>query len=102
VGEVTFQIDTGHAPLSDMFRIDRMDGLMQGVLDGLPDGATQAQIDDKVSQVILGELRKPKKPDTVRRALIRFWPAISELADRDPALFDQILLEFADVITTLR
>lgn len=99
---MTFQIDTGHAPISDMFRIDRMDGLMQGVLDGLPHDATQAQVDDRVAQAILGELRKPKKPETVRRALIRFWPAISELADRDPAMFDQIILEFADVITTLR
>ena len=99
---MTFQIDTGHAPISDMFRIDRMDGLMQGVLDGLPHDATQAQVDDRVAQAILGELRKPKKPETVRRALIRFWPAISDMAERDPAMFDQIILEFADVITTLR
>lgn len=98
---MTFTIDTGASPISQMFRIDRLDGLMQGILDGLPENATQAQIDDKVSQAILGELRKPKKPETVRRALIRFWPAISEMAERDPALFDQIILEFADVITTL-
>lgn len=98
---MTFTIDTGTATVPQMFRIDRMDGLMQGVLDSLPENATQAQIDDKVAQVILGELRKPKKAETVRRALIRFWPAISEMAERDPALFDQIILEFADVITTL-
>lgn len=98
---MSFTIDTGASPVSQMFRIDRLDGLMQGILDGLPENATQAQIDDKVSQAILGELRKPKKPETVRRALIRFWPAISEMAERDPALFDQIILEFADVITTL-
>lgn len=99
---MTFTIDTGSAPLTDMFRIDRMNGLLDGVMDHLPDNATQAQIDDKVAQAILGELRKPKKAETVRRALIRFWPAISELAERDPALFDQIILEFADVITTIR
>lgn len=99
---MTFTIDTGTAPVTDMFRIDRVDGLMQGVLDGLPETATQAQIDDKAAQVILGELRKPKKSETVRRALIRFWPAISDMAERDPALFDQIILEFADVITSIR
>lgn len=99
---MTFVIDTGANPVSQMFRIDRMDGLLQGVLDGLPDNPTQAQIDDKVAQAVMGELRKPKKAETVRRALIRFWPAISEMAERDPAIFDQIILEFADVITSIR
>lgn len=99
---MTFTIDTGAPSGLQLFQIDRVDGLMQGVLDGLPDNATQAQIDDKVAQVILGELRKPKRSETVRRALIRFWPAISDMAERDPALFDQIILEFADVITSIR
>jgi hypothetical protein len=91
-----FEIDTGtrtHAP-----QIDRVEGIMFAVLDGLPEGATQAQIDDAIIQQVFGSLREPKRSDTVRRRLLQLWPLIAPLAEREPAQFDAILLEYLDRI----
>jgi hypothetical protein len=82
--------------------LDRADLLLQVVLDNLPDTATQAQIDGALTSAICGELRRPKTADTVRRRLFQFWPMIAGIADREPDAFDQIILEYADRITTIR
>lgn len=72
------------------------DQVLNSAKDGLPEHATQAQIDGAVYGLVLGILRKPRTMATVRRKLRQMWPAIAPLADREPDLFDSILNEFAE------
>lgn len=84
-----------------VYAIDHVEMLLQTVHDELEDDATQAQIDDLLCQYIVGDLRQPKTLKTVRGHLLRYWPLIAPLANREPDLFDQILLEFCDRATSL-
>lgn len=98
-----FLIDTGvpdrHSAAG--WRIDRCDGLINGALDSLPENPTQAQIDAAIIAAVLGDLKTPKRAETVRRHLVQLWPAIMPLAVTDPAGFDAVLMEYAEIITTL-
>ncbi len=95
---MTFTIETGvfDSPAPNAFQIDRVQSLLEMVDDALPDDAPQSARDSLIIQAITGELRKPKTMETVRRTLIRYWPLIVPLAEREPDQFDAILLEFAE------
>lgn len=95
-----FAFDAGERA-SNLFRIDRVEGIENAVRDALPEDATQAQIDAAMISVILGELHAPKTLQTVRRRLVQLWPLISPLAEREPEQMDAILLEYAEIATTL-
>ena len=92
-------IDTGETfrPMA----MDRVTAILDGIADSLPIDATQSQRDAAIIAVVLGDLRKPKKLETVRRHLCMLWPLIAPLTDTEPDQFDAILLEFAEIVTTL-
>ena len=100
---MTFIIDTG-APDRDfasVYKISKRDGVRNGVLDAVPAGATQAQIDAAMIEAILGDLCAPKKAKTVRIHFIALFPLLVELVDREPDAFDSVLLEVAERLTVL-
>jgi hypothetical protein len=96
----SFEIDTGDS-LLNAFPRGAADALLFGVMDSLPENATQAQIDSALVQWITGALRKPKTLPTVRRKLVGLFPLLAELAEREPEQFDAILLEYLDRQQTL-
>lgn len=94
-----FKIDTGarmNAP-----RIDRPEIMLDAIRDRLPEDATQAQIDDALVQAIYAELRAPKTAKTVRRRWCQLWSLIAPLAEREPAQFDSLFMEFLERIDAL-
>lgn len=96
---MTFTIDTGTAVEINVFRVDREISLLDAVHDRLGADATQSQIDDLLVQYITGELRAPKTLKTIRRRLLQYWPLISPLAEREPEMFDSLILEVAELIS---
>jgi hypothetical protein len=96
---MTFQIDTGTENRPTAWRIDRGELLMQSVHDDLPDNAAQEQIDDLLTQYIIGELAKPKTAATVRRRFAQYWPLIAPLAERAPDAFDSVIMEMAEILS---
>jgi spermidine synthase len=97
---MTFTIDTGTADRPISFGFGNS-ALLDGAIDALPENATQAQIDSKVVEMIMGDLRKPKTLKTVRQRLLVHWHLIAPLAEREPDQFDAILLEYLDRQQTL-
>lgn len=97
---MTLIIDTGDTYRPE-YRINRVEGISDAIIDSLPPTATQAQVDDATAQIVTGELRQPKQLKTVRRRLCQLWPLIEPLAEREPDMFDAILLEFSDRATSL-
>ena len=99
---MTFVIDTG-APeeLTRPMRFGRLDSMGWDILESLPLDATQAQIDGAIVQVIVGDLRTPKRLDTVRRHLVALWPMVAPLAISSPASFDEIMCEYAERVSDL-
>lgn len=92
-----FEVESnGHS-----FAIPKHKIILEAAIDSLPLGATQAQIDGRIVQTIVGELRGPKRLETVRRRFLQLWPLIAPLAEREPEQFDAILLEFAELTTSL-
>lgn len=100
---MTFVIDTGYSgpDAAAGWRFDRSSVLMNGALDALPADATQAQIDAAVLAHVIGEIYRPKVMTTVRAALCRFWPLLCDIALRDPTAFDEVIVAYAELTTTL-
>lgn len=96
-----FTIDTGMSNGNAWARIDRVEGIRNGVLDSLPADAPQAQIDAAMVAMLLSELRTPKTLKTVRRRLLQLWPLIAEMSEREPQQIDAILIEYAERVTEL-
>jgi len=96
---MSFTIEAADKPAT--YRMDHVAMLLDMARDSLPEDATQAQIDDMVVQYIIGDLRRPKRLATVRSHLVRYWTLIEPLAYREPDLFDQIMLEYAELATAL-
>jgi hypothetical protein len=96
------KIDTGVSPAGIAPTLDKVEAILDGVLDSLHADATQEQIDAAVVLVLLGYVRGPKKAETVRRRIVQLWPLIAPLAEREPHLFDSVLNEFCEVVSTLR
>ncbi len=92
---MTFIIDTGAAEPHGPY----ISAPYDHVIDMLPPGATEADINRAMAHAIMGEMRKPKKTDTVRKTIMRHWGRIAELAATDPDLFDAVLLEYAERVT---
>lgn len=82
-------------------RVGRVDVILDGVLDGLPENATQAQRDAAIVACVLGELHRPKMMATVRARFVSMWAVIAPLAETDPTGFDEILGCYAELVTTL-
>ena len=81
--------------------IDRRAALMDAALDSLHENPTQSEIDARLAKMIIAEMHSPKTLKTVRRCLLNFWPLIAPMADREPELFDSILMEFAELTTVM-
>lgn len=96
---MSFDVDTGQDRA--WFQQDVCEIISNAVADALSEDASQAQVDDLAAQMIIGDLRGPKTLKTVRAHMLRLWPLIAPLADREPELFDQIILEFAEIATSL-
>lgn len=60
-----------------------------GAADSLADMSPAEQC-----AVICGELEKPRKPETIRRKLLIYWPIISNWHGEHPELFDTVLCVF--------
>ena len=99
---MTLVIDTGtQEELTRPMRFGRLDSIGWDILESLPLDATQAQIDGAIAQVVMGDLRTPKRLDTVRRHLVALWPMIAPLALSSPASFDEIMSEYAERVSDL-
>ena len=88
---MTFTIDTGTPPALAFGFGNNV--LLDGVLDSLPDGASQADIDRAVALEIRRDIGKPKTAKTVRAHFSMHWHLIAAMADRSPDLFDAIIEE---------
>lgn len=97
------KIDTGTDGynIAAACRIGVIDATLANVRDHLGEGAAQTEIDDAIILTILGDLRTPKKLETVRRHLMMWWPTLCDISEREPDLFDSVLMEFAELTTVL-
>lgn len=80
-------------------RVHNMDlasALLDSICDSLPETATQAEIDDKLVQSVVGMLRGYKSASGLRAGLAKHWKLIAPLIDREPDQFDAIILEFME------
>lgn len=93
-----FQIDTGTDTLGPRFGFGR-DVLMDGVLDSLPANAPQHDIDRALFNAIRADLHRPVLTKTVRAHWCMHWHLIAPLAERDPALFDQLIEELHSALS---
>jgi hypothetical protein len=98
----SFQIDTGVDEAPRCIRFGKLDSMAWDILEALPQDPTQAQIDGMIAQIVMGELREPKRLDTVRRRLTALWPIIAQTALTSPDTFDEILIEYAERASSLR
>jgi len=69
-------------------------------LDWLPEDATDAQIMDLVSQQFIGRLRQYKTARGARRHLVSRLSLLALLADAEPEIFDSILLEYVEHVSS--
>ena len=67
--------------------------LLDGVIDSLPVGASQAEIDAATALAIRADIIKPVRAETVRSHFCMHWHLIAPMADRAPEIFDQIIEE---------
>ena len=93
-------IDTG-TDYRPKLQLNHAIAIMDGINDSLPADATQEQRDAAVIASVLSALRTPRRIETVRRKLVQRWPLIAPLAYTEPDQFDAILLEYAEIVTTL-
>lgn len=71
-------------------------------LDWLPEDATDAQVIDRVSQEIIGKIRSYKSARGARQMLVARLNLLRLIADQEPDIFDAILLEYAEHVTTVK
>tara|TARA_R110000868_G_scaffold25149_11_gene98246 strand:+ start:566 stop:859 length:294 start_codon:yes stop_codon:yes gene_type:complete len=88
---MSFTIDTGSAPARAFGFGNNV--LLDGVLDSLPDNASQEEIDAATALEIRRDIGKPKTAKSVRAHFAMHWHLIAALADRSPNLFDAIIEE---------
>lgn len=94
----TFQIDTGFdAPAYG--RIDYCQALQDAARDSLPHDAHEDDVAAALAKLIVADLLKPKRADTVRQHFARYWPLIAGLP---PASYDFVILEFAERLAEFR
>jgi hypothetical protein len=89
---MTFTIDTGATDRPISFGFGNS-ALLDGVLDSLPENASQDEIDRALAIEIRRDIGKPRTAKTVRAHFSMHWHLIAPLADRSPTLFDAIIEE---------
>jgi hypothetical protein len=94
-----FQIDTGRT--QNHFRVDKCEAIRFAAADRLPHG-DQAELDAETGRLILADLLSAKRAATSRAHLLQLWPLLAEMADRSPATFDHVILEFAEHLAAFR
>lgn len=95
---MTFTIDTGFdAPAYG--RIDYCQALQDAARDSLPHDAGEEDVAAALAKLIVADLLKPKRADTVRQHFARYWPLIAGLP---PASYDFVILEFAERLAEFR
>lgn len=92
---MAFVIDTG-VPAFSAPNVDKLQVLRDAAADMLPPDADQSEIDAAVARMIVLDLNKPKRADTVRAHFRTLWPLVAEMADRSPASHDFIITEYAE------
>lgn len=97
---MSFDFDSG-APVENVFGTDAARSLLDSVLDRLPVDAPEAQINDLLCQTICGELRARKTGEGVARTFWRYAEIISRMREHSPDCHDQVILEFAEMLTAL-
>lgn len=96
---MTFTIDTG-VP-ERLYDLDRVQVILDAARDAAADPTDQRAVDARVIDMVTGELREPRRPETLRRRFVQLWPLVAPLAFREPEQFDAILLEYAERSTTI-
>lgn len=91
-----FFIDTDSDPMAGYGRLDYVQVLRDAAYDAAGHNADQAQIDAELARLIVADLTAPKRAETARAHLLRYWPLIAPMAKTSPASFDWILTEFAE------
>lgn len=99
----TFQIDTGDSfDLGRAFGVDVANVIATAAADNAGEFATPEQVAIEAAKLIVARIWEGKKPETVRRNLLRLWPLIAPMAETAPDSFDKILTEFAERATEFR
>lgn len=70
-------------------------------LDALPENATDAQVVDYVSQIIMGRIGAYKSLKHMRAHLLSRWGLLALIAELEPEIFDSIMMEYAERVTEI-
>lgn len=87
-----FEVET----LPRVHNMDLAGALLDSIRDSLPETATQAELDDKLVQAIVGIMRGYKSANGLRAGFAKHWKLIAPLIDREPDQFDALILEFME------
>jgi len=85
-----FVIDTGLAERRPI------EGVPDWFRDGCPEGTPDDAIMRSYAYHVIGEMNNPKTMKTVREHFLAKWKFIRDIADLDPALFDEIIAAYAE------
>ena len=85
-----FQIDTGFAERRPI------DAVPDWFRDMHPADAPDEKVLRSYAYHIIGEMKEPKTMATVRKHFLAKWSFIRDVADLEPALFDEILAAYAE------
>lgn len=77
-------------------RIDAETSSFDGILDSLPQGASQDEINAAVVRMITNEIWRPKKIETVVGRWPKYLNLMAMLARTDPQAFAAVTCEFAE------
>ena len=91
----SFEIDTGTSHTNWGY-IDTAQIIADAAADAAGHNATPEEIGIELARLVIAQLWKSKKPETVRRHLCKLWPIIAPLARTSPDAFDRILQEFSE------
>lgn len=69
--------------------------------DQLPEDASDERIALAIAHMMIGDIRKYRRADSVRKAVLYRWTFLAALAEVAPETFDHVLTEYAERLTEL-
>ena len=85
------------APTAPIGGMDAGQATLDAIMDGLPATATQDEIAVECARVIVREIQRPKRAETVMQHLLKWRPLLDYIARAGRLdLFALVLLEFAE------
>lgn len=96
---MSFVINTGEAYAPQYGRIDYCQALQDAARDSMPHDADEEDVAAALAKLIVADLLKPKRADTMRQHFARYWPLITGLP---PASYDYVIFEYAERLAEFR